>query len=148
MFYLIYLFTGLLISSFIHLLINSTAYSLICSPAHFLAQSLTFLICPLTPSLIYSFTTQLSPGARSAPGSRTGKEVPSPCACCELRLPDRPSCVAWPPPRLPRPQQDAPLLVKVHPSCPPGLRAQARRNHIGLPYRVWWEASWVAGNTR
>ena len=97
-FYFVYLFTGLLISSLIHLLINSIAHSPVCSPVHFLAQSLiTFLICPLTVSLIYSFTTQLSPGTRSAPSSRTGQEVPSSWAFCDFSLPDRPSCVACPP---------------------------------------------------
>ena len=137
MFYFIYLFTGLLISSFIHLLIDSIAHSLVRSPAHFVAQSLiTFLICPLTLSLIYSLhNCLLAQGQHLVPGLQ---EVPSPCAFCDFSLPE--GLLAWrgPPPQLPRPQQDAPLLVKVHPSCPPGLREQAWRDHIGPPCRVWW----------
>lgn len=96
MFYFIYLFTGLLISSFIHLLIDSIAHSLVRSPAHFVAQSLiTFLICPLTLSLIYSLhNCLLAQGQHLVPGLQ---EVPSPCAFCDFSLPERPSCVAWPP---------------------------------------------------
>lgn len=96
MFYFIYLFTGLLISSFIHLLIDSIAHSLVCSPAHFVSQSLiTFLICPLTLSLIYLLHNCLL--AQSQHLVLGLQEVPSPCAFCDFSLPERPSCVAWPP---------------------------------------------------
>ena len=136
----------LLVHWFAHFFLHSFVDQFHCLFTYLLTCSLS---CPIphfshlsTHSFTHSFIHHTAVSWRKvSTWFQDWKGGPIRCACCEFSLPDRPSYVAWPPPRLPCPQQDAPLLVKVHPSCPPGLRAQARRNHIGLPCRVWREAS-------